>query len=237
MYADDIILLSPSINGLQCMLDNCFTSSALLSLTFNCAKSQCICIGKCSASQLPAMKLGDSHIDWCSQINYLGVFINAGKLLKFDINPLTRAFFTACNCIYSAAKYCNEITHLSLQETYCLPILLYGMSAICLNVSQSKSLNSCWNSVYRKIFGFNRWESVKTFICGLGRLDLHHIIIKQRTKFYIHLTNSASLTMQILFRNYSVRCHSSDLCLSIMQLPASRAFSFIFNDFRHTALS
>lgn len=236
MYADDIILLSPSIKGLQCMLDNCFTSSIHLSLTFNCAKSHCICFGNFFKSPLPAMNLGDSHLDWCSQINYLGVFIIAGKCLKFDINPLIRAFYSACNSIYSVAKYCNELTHLALQESYCLPILLYGVSAICLNVSQSNSLNSCWNSVFRKIFGFNRWESVKTFIFGLGRLDLHHIISKQRAKFYTHLVNSASLTIQILFHNYCIRRRSTDLCLSLMQLPLSRLYSFIFDDFRRIAL-
>jgi len=29
--------------------------------------------------------------------------------------------------------------------------------------------------IYRKLFGFDEWESVKGFICGLVRLDLHHI--------------------------------------------------------------
>src|SRR5206468_2631924 len=37
-------------------------------------------------------------------------------------------------------------------------------------------LNSWWNSAYRKIFKYNKWESVISLISMLGRLDLIHII-------------------------------------------------------------
>ena len=39
-----------------------------------------------------------------------------------------------------------------------------------------KVLNCCWNSVYRKLFNYNKWESVKHLIHLLGRLDIHRII-------------------------------------------------------------
>ena len=49
--------------------------------------------------------------------------------------------------------------------------------------AQSDTLSVCWNSVYRRIFGFNRWESVKLFIAGLGRLDLKHLILWRKICF------------------------------------------------------
>ena len=58
---------------------------------------------------------------------------------------------------------------------------------------QEDQLNACWNSVYRKLFGFHRWESLKYFILrAIGRLDLHHVIRIQRIigfilMFYIQL--------------------------------------------------
>jgi len=36
-------------------------------------------------------------------------------------------------------------------------------------------LNSCWNNVYRRIFNFRKYDSVRACICGLGRLDFHHL--------------------------------------------------------------
>jgi uncharacterized protein YerC len=45
-------------------------------------------------------------------------------------------------------------------------------------------LNVCWNSVYRRIFGFHRFESVRVFIHGLGRLDFFHLRAYLCLKYY-----------------------------------------------------
>ena len=47
-----------------------------------------------------------------------------------------------------------------------------------------KWLNACWNMAFRKFFVFHRWESVKTFICGLQRLDFKHIYALICFKFW-----------------------------------------------------
>jgi hypothetical protein len=52
---------------------------------------------------------------------------------------------------------------------------------------QLHELNVSWNTVYRVIFGFNRWESVKCFIHGLGRLNLIFIIKLYRINFFFRL--------------------------------------------------
>jgi Reverse transcriptase (RNA-dependent DNA polymerase) len=44
-YADDIILLSASVAGLQTLLDICDITIALLQLKFNSSKCFCICFG------------------------------------------------------------------------------------------------------------------------------------------------------------------------------------------------
>jgi len=45
LYADDIILLSATVDGLQKMLNTCSGTAEKLCLTFNCKKSVCIAIG------------------------------------------------------------------------------------------------------------------------------------------------------------------------------------------------
>lgn len=120
--------------------------------------------------------------------------------------------------------------HLILQESYCLPILTYVIAVAKYSTKQEDELNACWNSVYRKLFGFNRWESVKSFICGLGRLDLHHIVRIHRTKFYLHVVRSCNLLLYNMFwvhmsLNYSKLCDidaivfkfKSDICNDIYE--------------------
>jgi len=74
------------------------------------------------------------------------------------------------------------------------------MLLLLLNIQKKEDeLNACWNSVYRKVFGFNKWESVKSFICGLGRLDFHHITRIFRTKYYFHVLRTNNMLLNNMF--------------------------------------
>ena len=128
-----------------------------------------------------------------------------------------------CNCLFSQAGRTDEILHLSLQETYCLPILLYASPGYSFKKQQLSELNACWNSTYCKIYNFNQWESVKCFINGLGRLDLHHIILLQRLKFYKRLSISSINLMKDLFwhfyiDNAQLESHIRLICCSLRRL-------------------
>ena len=69
MYADDIILLSASIVGLQALLDKCGDVSSQLGLSFNCSKSWCLAVGpRCKAS-LPDMFLCHKKLCGLSRLN------------------------------------------------------------------------------------------------------------------------------------------------------------------------
>ena len=105
----------------------------------------------------------------------------------------------ACNCIYAYAKQLDEVLRLSLQESYCFPILTYAVAAIKYTTKQVDDLNACWNSVYRRIFSFSKHESIKCFICGLGRLDLRHIFRIRRVKFFCHMLYSDHRLLNEMF--------------------------------------
>ena len=79
LYADDIILLSPSVNVLQSMLDVCSVTSRSLSLKFNCSKSFCIKFDPLSKYDTPDMFLCGNKISWADSIKYLGIIFISGK--------------------------------------------------------------------------------------------------------------------------------------------------------------
>ena len=167
LYADDIILLSPSIAGLQCMLDKCCVVADDLSLEFNTSKSHAVVFGKMHKYELPALYLGSTTVDWCSSIKYLGINLCGGRSLKFDIMPTKRAFYSACNSIFMSGNDADELVLLTLQESYSLPVLMYGILALSLKSRQVGELNVCWKNVFRRVFNYNKWESVKAVILGL----------------------------------------------------------------------
>ena len=62
--------------------------------------------------------------------------------------------------------------------------------------------------MYRKIFGYNKWESVKEIICLFGRLDVLHIVVMRRLKFIKRVSSSDNSVMNDLMKYY---VHSSEL--------------------------
>ena len=174
-YADDIILLSASVAGLQNLLNVCALSVLDLSLKFNCRKSQCIAFGPKYDFEVDDMLLGSNTISWCSSLKYLGLTLLSGQSVAVDDALIKRKFYASCNAILSNSIGQSELTRLFLLEAYCLPILTYCTMAIDVSQKVVNSFNVCWNMMYRRIFNFNKWETVSLFIAGIGRLNFSHV--------------------------------------------------------------
>ena len=200
MYADDLIIISASLNGLQEMLDECVHTCVNLSLTFNVKKSCCLYFGPHHINNLCVLKLGSDLLTWNDSIKYLGVYFVSGKCVSIDTSATRRKFFMACNSIFKSSNGLSEVTQLFLQKSYALSILTYGIVSTNLSRLQLLDINACWNSVYRRIFNFNRWESVKLFICGLGDLDFKHLYTLLTYKFYLNMEISSNSAVQNSFK-------------------------------------
>ena len=130
LYADDILLMCPSVTGLQQMLDKCSELASSLSLSFNAIKSHCIVVGKLYNCVVKPMYLFGNNVEWCNSIKYLGIHLLSGKQVKFDINPCKRFFYAGCNSIFANGGNVNELALLALQESYSLSILMYAAPAL-----------------------------------------------------------------------------------------------------------
>ena len=117
MYADDIIILSPSMQGLQHMLNICYSVSSELLLQFNPGKCHLIAFDPLACKTGGPLFIGSDTINWTHPVKHLGVHIVCGKKLSFDINPIKRTFFTACNTVCSQSRYMDSILQLLLIET------------------------------------------------------------------------------------------------------------------------
>jgi hypothetical protein len=104
--------------------------------------------------------------------------------------------------MYTHGKQLDEIILLTLQKSYSLPILTYAAAFVNNTVKQLDDLNACWNYVFREIFGFHMHESVKSFICGLGRLDLRHIFRIRQVKFYFYILHESNRSPRDIFWTY-----------------------------------
>jgi len=99
MYADNIILLSAAVDGLQKMYDVCVKAASDLKFTFNCKKSVWIAFGSVCHAHISDMSLGLSKIAWQITVKYLDLTLISGPCFKADIDVIKRKFFAACNAI------------------------------------------------------------------------------------------------------------------------------------------
>jgi len=81
--------------------------------------------------------------------------------------------------------------------------------------------------MYRTVFNFNRWESVKGFINGLGKLSLHYILKVCKVKFYYHLLYSANALLLDLFWLHYGDCYAADDCLRYVFGPKRPNFHLV----------
>ena len=207
MYADDLILISASIIDLQSMLQICNETAKDLGINFNPTKSVGFQIGPNVILQPSPLVISNLNLPWIDKVDYLGITLSKAKYFLVDLSKIRAKFYSTVYSILSKCNTTSEMVKLKLLESHCLPILLYAVESLNLPCFQIKELNACWNSVYRKIFKYQRWESVKTLICTSGRLDLHRIINQKSLSFIINLSNNDKIPD--ILSHYSMTSHQS----------------------------
>jgi len=181
----------------------------------------CIAFGCNKDVSIPEMHLGGNTICWSGSIKYLGLSLLSGRSVVMDDALVKRKFYASSNAILCNSVGQPELLRLSLLESYCLPILTYCTMAI--NVSQKVilSFNVCWNMLYRRVFNFNKWESVSLFIAGLGRLNFTHMFqwlqFKMLKKFIISSTDTVKHLMNsyVMDSNLLERCRQYNVNLDM----------------------
>ena len=107
--------------------------------------------------------------------------------LSVDVVSIRRKFYASLNSVFSRSSALAEPVKLQLVRSFCLPLLVYCLGAIDLNVNTVRELDVCWNDAFRKIFHYRRSESVKQLQYFCGCLDFVHMYHLARLRFLSHL--------------------------------------------------
>jgi exonuclease III len=154
LFADDILLVSPTVTGLQCLLNVCESELVKLDMRINTNKSMCIRFGhrfKESCTELTSNQGGT--IKWVSSCRYLGIYFVSGRTFKCSFDHAKSKFFRAFNALYSkVGRTASEEVVLSLLRAKCLPILLYGTEACPLLSRDKQSMEFSITRLFMKIF-------------------------------------------------------------------------------------
>ena len=85
MYADDLVLVSITIQDLQSLINISVNELSSIGLSINCSKTFCIRIGPRHAVKPKSIIINSKQIDWVNELSYLGLIIVSAKNFKTNL--------------------------------------------------------------------------------------------------------------------------------------------------------
>jgi len=201
MFADDLVMLSISVDHLQTMLNICVDELKWLNMKLNVMKSACLRVGP--RFQVPATPLlvGGIALPWVTEIKYLGVTLVGARSFVCDFHPAKTKFFRSLNSILGKIGNNSAIPLiLKIVSSNCNPSLLYGLEACPVTKRQLKSLTYPFNSVFMKLFKTFNSSTITQVQHYSGYLPLSYVIDLRKLTFYYDLCYVDNSPASILFK-------------------------------------
>ena len=188
MFADDLVLLTISISDLNDMIAICKVELDWLDMKVNVLKSDCIRVGPRYNITHCIILLGQDRINWSDEIKYLGLLLVVGKRFACNLHNCKLKFFRALNSILSKIGDMSALSViLSLTDSNCTPILMYGLEAMHLTKAQTNRLIYAYNSVFYKLFRTFHSETILQTQFYTGHLNLESFIDLRTINFLNNL--------------------------------------------------
>jgi len=186
LYADDILLIAPSLSKLECVLHACERKLTRLDMAINCKKSCCLRVGsRCDAVCGNIVSASGQVIAWVTEMRYLGVYVTQSRTFKCSLEHVKRSFYRAANAVFAqVGRVASEEVTLHLFKSKCLPVLLYGLEVCPLVKSQISSLDFAVNRFFMKLFNTSNIKMIKACQCYFS-FELPSVIIPKRVHKFI----------------------------------------------------
>lgn len=184
LYADDIVLLAPSVKALQEMIAICCREFNDIDLVLNESKSRCIRIGKRWHEQCVPLHTTSGIIPWSNSVTYLGINILAATKFSCCFDKSKSSFYSSFNAIYSKlGNINNPIVALNLISYIALPCLLFAVKALPITKTVIRVIEHPWCRVFMKLFWTFDNKIVAQYQYYTGFSTVEQLARERKTKF------------------------------------------------------
>lgn len=212
-YADDVFLLSPSLDGLQEMIKTCEEFAKENNLTFSTDPNPNKCKTKCLAflkkpRTLKNLLLGDIKLPWVDSAKHLGNKITNAKkgILAQDVLEKRAAYISRNNELCQELHYAHPKTLVKVNNTF--NSSFYGSTLWDLNSSEVERIYKTWNVSQRIMHGLDR-KTHKYLIEPVSESrHIMHAMHKRFIKFFKNIDTSKKIALRGLFTKMKYDCQS-----------------------------
>ena len=202
LYADDIMLLAPTVTALQIMLVACELELKSIGMQINVQKSACMRFGYRYDSPCSSIiSLSGNTLKWVTSFKYLGIVIVSGKRFRCLFDACKKKFFGSFNAIFGrVGRLASEDVILHLTRTKCLPVLLYAIEACPLLSRDIHSLEFVINRCLMKLFKTSSLTIVNECCDFFGFTPIRLTIETRTVKFLERYISSENIVCSCFVR-------------------------------------
>ena len=151
-----------------------------------------------SLDGLKPVLLNGKEIEYVSSIRYLGTTIVSGPGFQFSSADDLLNFYRSANSILNALQKPTDEVLMQLLYTNCVPTLTYACAVKEYPPAQMLECHVALNDAIRKIFTYNRWESVRDLRKSYGCKSLSEIFASHSRNFRHGLIAHSNCTLRRL---------------------------------------
>lgn len=186
-YADDIVLLAPSWDALQCLIRCLNVAAGEINMTCNVKKTVCMVFKPVVkkfivAEEFPPFYIGDKKLEFVNEFRYLGHIINNKFSDDDDIKREIRNLFMRTNILLRRYNKCSIGVKLMIFRAYCVCFYDVGLWRIYSNTTFNK-LRSCYNKCVKMFFGYSRRDSVTQMLAELHLSNFDNLFASYDVSF------------------------------------------------------
>ena len=169
LYADDLILISPSSAGLKKLLAVCEKFGIENDILFNASKSAIMFFKSNSISNfnIPTFKLNDNSINVEKTFKYLGHYISDNLSDILDIERQRKKIYAQGNSLIRKFHMCTLETKLLLFTTYCSAMYTVQLWTNYTNTSINK-LYTAYHNILKIFIGVSKTEHTSPICVNLN---------------------------------------------------------------------
>ena len=188
-YADDVILMSSSLSGLQKLLDLCVDYYNCTAITLNVDKTEFLASGLSSENSY--IELYHHHIKTSNKLKHLG-FIwnkkrNCGTLSDINVQERINKFWSVIFALIKGGiRFSQPATIVELYKTLAIPTLTYGLELPHLTDTQLSHIDKEGRKALKCLFNLSIYS--KNYLNAIFKIDhISNIILNNKLKLISRL--------------------------------------------------
>ncbi|XP_024116673.2 uncharacterized protein LOC112138347 [Oryzias melastigma] len=201
MYADDIVLLSPSTAGLQQLLKICSDYGVDHDIVFNAGKSM-VMISKTKEDKnvkFPDFHLRNVVLACSDRIKYLGHIITEDMTDDADIYRQCRVLYGQANTLSRKFGFCTDRVKLTLFKAFCSPLYTAHLW-VNYKTARMRKLQVAYNDALRVVLRKPRWTSASELFV-FNRINTLHALLRNLIFKFICRLDSTKNTLIMSIHN------------------------------------